>query len=153
MKRWPGPLYSIRVVHNAPLAFTFRWCTDYSKRDPVLFGEDFERKVVEGQGQHRIFEDLYSSPEGWSWGRWEVTLRPPDQWHADSVGNYLDWSADYQLKPLGQERTEFRAQFRRRAGPLGGKNPSKGPYEKALTDMWRHLGRALERDYRHRKRR
>ena len=36
-----------------------------------------------------MFEDLEDTPDGWSWARDVVTLRPPNRWHMESGGRRL----------------------------------------------------------------
>ena len=150
MASWPAPLYEIRITFRAPLSFTFRWCTDYTSQDPELLRWAFQRKVVEKGPRRRVFEELEVSPSGWDWSRWVVTLHPPNKWHAEAVGNLRDWSVDYLLTPVGDQRTELWLRLRRRPRGLGRRNPGKARFERVLLTMWKGYGRALERDYRRR---
>jgi 2-polyprenyl-6-methoxyphenol hydroxylase-like FAD-dependent oxidoreductase len=148
MPRAPVQRYEIRTVFRAPLAFAYRWCTDYSPKDPQLEGEESTRKVLQKEPRRVVYEDLEETPEGWMWSRWVVTLRPPDRWHGEAVGNYRTWSADYALAPLPDGRTAFRFEGERRPSGLGERNPPKAQMERQLRSMWRELGHALEADYR-----
>ncbi|MFZ0830292.1 MAG: hypothetical protein WCB18_02925 [Thermoplasmata archaeon] len=77
-----------------------------------------------------------------------MTFRPPNRWHAIAAGNYRIWNLDYSLRERADGRTEFTMRGKRRATPLGVRNPPKKVLEKELRIMWENLGRALEKDYR-----
>src|SRR3989442_974588 len=95
-----GPEYRIRVSFGVPLDFAFAWCTDYAPEDASLEGESYQRKIIERTPHRVIFEDLEESDDGWNWSRDIVTLRPPNRWHMDGIGNRRDVTADYVLSPL-----------------------------------------------------
>jgi hypothetical protein len=143
----PVAIYEIRAVFRAPPAFAYAWCTDYSPEDRKLEGDPGSRQILRKGQRTVVYEDLNATPHGWMWSRQTVTLRPPNRWHATAVGNYRTWVLDYDLRELPDGRTEFHMRGQRRATPLG-KNPPKAVLEKELRTMWRHLGRALERDHR-----
>ncbi len=141
-------VYEIKRTFRAPLGFAYAWCTDYTKADRKLQGDPGSRQIIRKTSRTVVYEDLNETPHGWMWSRQIVTLRPPNRWHAGAVGNYRTWNLDYSLRELPDGRTEFTMRGRRRATPLGVKNPPKAVLEKELQTMWRNLGRALERDYR-----
>jgi hypothetical protein len=128
--------------------FVLGWCTDYSPEDPKLEGDGFQRRILERTKRRVVYEDLDSTPGGWMWSRWTVSIHPPDRWHGEAVGNYRRWDIDYTLRSLPDARTQFTLQGRRTPLLLGAKNPPKAELEKELTRMWQKFGRALESDYR-----
>lgn len=140
--------YEIKRTFRAPLDFAFSWCTDYTPDDRKLQGEHGSRQILRKTSRTAVYEDLTPTEQGWMWSRQSVTLHPPDRWHATAVGNYRTWVLDYSLRKLGELRTEFTMRGRRRATPLGVRNPPKAELESELHTMWRNLGAALERDYR-----
>jgi len=146
--RLPGPDYTVSVVFRAPLAFAYRWCTDFTPDDARLEGETYTRRILHQDRRRVVFEDLESSPAGWHWSRCEVALSPPDRWRMTSVGNYRSIRADYRLTDEGNGRTRFTLTFRRRPGPLPGPRLTRAARERAVTRAWRRFARALERDYR-----
>jgi hypothetical protein len=148
MASWPPPLYKFRVTLGVPLSFAYRWCTDYSSEDSALEKGGYQRKVLEKSRHRRVYEDLYARPTGWVWSRAIVTLHPPNKWHDDEVGNYADWSLDYQLTAIGSVRTELRIQGHRKPVVIGSVNPPNARFVEAATHAWKGFGRALERDYR-----
>jgi hypothetical protein len=144
----PVSVYEIRMTFDAPLPFAYAWCTDYTAEDRKLEGDPGSRQIIRKGSRTVVYEDLNPTPHGWMWSRQTVTLRPPNRWHAVAEGNYRTWELDYSLQELPGGRTEFRMRGKRRATPLGIRNPSKRALESELREMWHHLRRALEKDYR-----
>ena len=154
MVRWPAPVYRIQVDLSAPLSFVYRWCTDYRSDDGRRAGEVYDRRILSRSPRRVVYEDLWWRPDGWRWRRYAVTLRPPDRWHADSIGNVRDACIDYRLVPRGPDRTRLYLRLRRRPGPRAPHQPSRRSGERDLRGLWRNLSRALAADYRnHAKRR
>jgi hypothetical protein len=141
-------IYEIKRTFRAPLPFVYDWCTDYTERDRKLEGDPGSRKIIRKGRRTVVYEDLNETPHGWMWSRQAVTLRPPNVWTATALGNYRTWRLRYSLRELQDGRTEFTMHGKRRATPLGVKNPPKAVLERELLEMWGNLGRALEKDYR-----
>lgn len=140
--------FEVRTTFRAPLAFAFRWCTDYSSGDSKLEGASFARTVLRRDARRVVYEDLDRTDGGWAWSRWTVSLQPPDRWHGVSIGNYRSWTADYRLRALADGRTEFRFRGRRRITGLAPRAPPRAAIQKELNRIWKRFGRALEADYR-----
>ena len=153
MSRWPRTQYRVATVLRVPLPFAFRWCTDFRSDDARREGESYGRRILERSARRVVFEDLESTPGGWYWARHVVTIRPPNRWHSDSVGNYREASLDYVLTPLGPQRTRFELSWRRRPMGLGGTPPSKSSIEKGTLRAWRKFALEMEKDYRKSRRR
>ncbi|MGI0070622.1 MAG: SRPBCC family protein [Thermoplasmata archaeon] len=145
--RFPGPQYHIATVIRAPLPYVYAWCTDFDAQDAQRERDDYARKIVGRTPRRVVFEDLTDSDSGWSWRRHTVTLRPPNRWHSDSLGSHRDAALDYELTALSPERTRLDLRWRRRPTVLG-RRLSKREAEGPATQGWRHLGRALEQEYR-----
>jgi hypothetical protein len=143
----PSRLYEIRSRFRAPLPFVFQWCTDYTPNDPQLEKEKFTRRVLERSSRRAVYEDLFETPKGWMWSHQEVTLRPPNRWHAEAAGSHRTWSLDYELRELPGGETELYLRGERRATALG-RNPPKARLERELRTSWANYAKALERDYR-----
>jgi hypothetical protein len=148
MTRWPPPVYEIQVEFRAPLSFVYGWCTDYRPGDDRLAGERWERRIISRSSRRVLYEDLWWSPDGWSWRRYDVSLRPPNRWVARSIGNVRDARIDYHLTTLPDGRTRLDLRMHRRPGPRQSRQPSKKVLEKELVRLWRNYSRALEADYR-----
>ena len=110
--------------------------------------QDVSRRVLARSRTHVTYEDLASMPAGWYWSRWEVSLRPPDRWHGDGVGNYRSWSVDYRLRALPDGGTELEFRGTRRSSPLGRPSPAARRVREGLLEDWRKFSRALDADYR-----
>ena len=147
-ERWPGPLYHISAIFDAPLPFVFGWCTDFQPRDNELEKEEYSRKIIERSSKRVVYEDVFEAADGWRWARHVVTLRPPDGWHSESVGNYRDASLDYALTPLSTGGTRLDLRWRRRPTGLARRRPSKAEIERSSTAGWKNYAKELEKDYR-----
>jgi len=145
--------YTIRVQFKAPMSFVYRWCTDYSAEDPRLEKEHFTRRVLRRTHREVVYEDLYDNDrEGWTWSRSVVTLHPPNRWRARAVGNYREWTLDYRLRKLSEDRTELVWTGVRRPVLLGDRNPTQAAMAREMRTMWTNFRRSLERDWRRRRR-
>jgi hypothetical protein len=153
MTTWPRTPYHIETVLRVPLAFAYRWCTDFRADDARREGESYERRIIERTSRRVVFEDLEGTSAGWRWTRHVVTLRPPNRWHSESVGNYREATLDYALTSLGPQRTRFELTWKRRVTPLAGRTPSKKSIEKGTLAAWRNFAKAIESDYRKARRR
>jgi len=74
-----------------------------------------------------------------------VTLKPPNAWHLDWIGDEYDETGDYRLRRVGVRRTRLDAAFKvdyknRRA-------PSKLTFLKNIDELWDKYAAALESDY------
>ena len=141
-------VYEIRTKFRAPVPYVFRWCTDYTPDDARLEKDEYARKILKRGKRAIVYEDLYEGPDGWMWSHQEVTLHPPDRWHAESTGSHRHWSLDYTLRPLADGGTELTLRGVRRPTALGIRNPPKARMNQELREGWANFGRALERDYR-----
>ncbi len=144
---WVGPEFRLSVSFRAPLDFVYRWCTDYTPEDAALEKETYERKIVEQTPRRVVFEDLEDSPNGWDWSRAVVSLRPPNRWHMDAVGNNRDVAADYVLSSLANGWTRLDLRWKRRPKVPDAKRRTKAEREASATRAWHHFAAALERDY------
>jgi hypothetical protein len=146
-------VYEIRTTFRAPLRYVYRWCTDYTPNDARLEKDEYDRKIVKRGARTVVYEDLYESPAGWMWSHQEVTLHPPDRWHAESTGSHRTWSLDYTLRPLPNGRTELTLRGTRRPTALGEPNPPAARMERDLRRAWANFGHSLEKDFRKHQRR
>jgi hypothetical protein len=144
-------VYEASTVFRAPLPYVYRWCTDYSPRDPVLEKDTYHRRILSRTRREVIYEDLYTSGVGWWWSRNVVSLHPPDHWHDETIGNYRRWRLDYYLTELPNGRTRLDIRGVRWPMLLGGRNPPRSEEEAGLRSLWRNFAEALERDYRRRR--
>jgi hypothetical protein len=147
-RKWVGPEYRIRVAFRVPHDFAFAWCTDYTPEDAKLEGESYRRKIIERTARRVIFEDLEETKAGWIWSRDVVTLRPPNRWHVDGIGNERDYMADYVLSSLPDGRTQLDLRWRRRPKVPAAAKATKAERQATALRAWNRFGAAMERDYR-----
>lgn len=147
-KKFPGPDYHVQVTLPAPLPFAFAWCTDFTPRDPELEGEKYHRKIVGRNPRIVVYEDLEEDSGGWSWGRFTVTLQPPDRWHMESTGTHVQFVADYKLTALPGNKTRFEIFWRRQPGLLEFTRRTKSELERSTRVGWKRFAQSLGRDYR-----
>ena len=145
-KKPKGDEARVRAVFRVPLDFAFAWCTDYTPQDAALEGESYTRRVVERSARRVVFEDLEETPSGWVWARDEVTLRPPNRWHMESVGSHRESTADYLLTRLPDGRTRLELRWWRKPTSLGKKIP-RAQREKETGLAWERFAAAMEHDY------
>ncbi len=143
-----GRRFRLEATFDAPSDFAFRWCTDYSPEDPEIEKDDYERRVLSRGSRRVLYQDLGPEGKGWFLNTQTVTLRPPGNWHAESVGTYRSWSIDYSVRALPDGRTRFAFDGIRRITPLAGRGPTRAEVEENLRTLWTRFGRALARDYR-----
>lgn len=145
---WPGPRYQVRAEFHAPVEFVYRWCTDYTPQDARYEGESYRRRILRRTPREVVYEDLEETEAGWVWARHVVALRPPFRWHSESVGSHREISLDYRLSRGPKGTTRLLLKARRRPTAIGGKNPPKARWERAVRETWARFGKRLERDFR-----
>ena len=91
---------------------------------------------------------MEETKDGWDWSRAVVSLRPPDRWHMDGIGNNRDVTADYELSSLPDGRTRLDLRWRRRPIVPDVVRRTKAEREASSTRAWKRFAAALERDYR-----
>jgi hypothetical protein len=141
-------VYDFETTFDVPLAFAYRWCTDYTPKDAAYEGERYQRRILERSPTRVVYEDLDDQPHGWVWRRTEVTLHPPRGWSALSRGNYREFRIEYRLDELPDGKTRFRFRGVRRPTELGRVNPPRARLLRELRTMWRRFGSAMAKEYR-----
>ena len=134
---------------RAPIGFVFRWCTDHGPGDAKIEGAEYARRVISRSKGHVVYEDLATTPNGWWWNHWTVTLRPPDAWHGECLGNYRNWVTDYRLRGTPNGGTELTLTGKRTPTGLGigGPRVTRAKIETSLRADWAKFSRSLEGDY------
>lgn len=147
-RRAPAPELHVAAEFRAPLSYVYSWCTDFDPGDAQREREQYVRRILERTARRVVFEDLEDTKDGWVWSRHVVTLHPPNAWHSESVGSHRDASLEYALTPLPGDRTRLDLRWRRWPTARATVRRSKREIERSTAEAWRHLSRALERDYR-----
>lgn len=138
--------YHVSKVLNAPLSFTFKWCTDYRDTDPKITGSKNKRLILEKTKERVIYTIRYKSGGKTMNAVNIVTLRPPKAWHLDSRGDEDDEIGEYRLTSIGPRKTRLDMAF---VEFWKIRNyPGKSEYLSDMHRLWDKFGAALERDYR-----
>ncbi len=147
-----GANFDLTVELRVPLAFAFRWCTDYRSED---LSPPSKRWVLERSPAHLVFEDFNEdSPDGFEWRRLFVELKPPNLWRVECRGNRLEGSVWYALARRRPDRTALNIRGRARylvpgTGKRIASSKRGGPELAGYFVMnWKYFGPKLEREYR-----
>lgn len=139
VRRFPGP------VENA-----FAWLTDFEDADAEKAGAVVEmRKVVERSPGRVVYEGETSVLGRRSWSRTEVSLQPPDRWHARvTKGPRTGSDTDYRLVPT-PEGCELTVDYRFVLEPKGrmlALRLLRPLVKRDLERMWDGFEAAMRRD-------
>jgi hypothetical protein len=99
-----GPVnktYRLSQTFNAPLDFTFAWCTDFREDDNKMTGSKIRRKFLERSSRRFVWVTQNKVGRRTVEGIRAVWLRPPDAWHLDTCGDGRE-IGDYKLTPVGK---------------------------------------------------
>jgi hypothetical protein len=86
---------------NAPLSFVYAWWTDFSEGDPKITGQKRRLIILERRANRIIMSVRYTSHGRILTAARIVTLKPPNAWHLDWIGDEDEETGDYQLRRLG----------------------------------------------------
>ena len=133
-------------VINAPLSFVYRWCTDFREDDNRITGSKNRRKILQRNVKRVVYVTTSFPRAGVAkLGVNLVTLRPPNSWHLDFIGEEDDEEGEYRLTRLAARKTRLDMRFSER---YKGRNaPTKADDLKHTEEIWGKYTAALERDY------
>ena len=137
--------FGLTIRFNAPLGYTYRWCTDYRVDDYKISGESSRRHIMEASSRKYAWVAYTEGGGKRSEKIRIVTLSPPDSWHLDGYGEEYNIDGDYVLKRLGPKKTELKMKFR-----MNYKTVPPETREEFLSDLeeeWEKYRKALEKDY------
>lgn len=88
----------ISKLIRAAMTEAFAWCTDYSDLDPQIIGSGGSqtRRIIARDSEKIVFIDTYVDPAIKA-RKVEVSLRPPNKWHAKFSGGRWDGTGTYML--------------------------------------------------------
>ena len=141
----PQVKYGITVIFDAPLAYVYRWCTDFSDEDPKIINAPYTRHVIEKTKSRSIWIQHYSRDGVEKEGVRIVTMTPPKSWHLESVNEELNRTGDYKLTPLGCGKTKLDIRLSTKyftVEPEPAKKLTEG-----LAEDWVKYKAALQKDY------
>lgn len=131
---------------NAPLPFVYAWWTDFREDDPQITGQSRTISIFERTANLVIMSVKYVSHGEAKTAARIVSLKPPDAWHLDWIGDEGNEIGDYKLTRLDSNRTRLRAIFR-----VSSKTPgayARSTFLKGVNAGWDKYVPALETDYR-----
>ena len=137
--------YSVTKMINAPLKFVYDWCTDYREDDNLITGSAAGIKILQKTNRRVIYLRTYQRNATTIIAVKMVTLRPPNAWHLDQVGEDEDATGTYKLTPLGSERTRLDMTFTEKYKIS--EVPTKEEDRKGTEQMWQKYVTAIEKDY------
>jgi hypothetical protein len=136
-------------VINAPLGFVYDWCTDYREDDYKITGAKARRLIVEKTKRRAVY---ITQQKGTKVGTAIniVTLRPPNRWHLDSIGDQRNETGEYHLRKVGPGAVRLDMVFRLnwKIPPA----PTKSEFIRHLDEAWEKYAAALEEDYKNKSR-
>lgn len=140
-------VFRVSKTINAPLRFTYNWCTDYSEDDPQITGSKSKRKILEKTKKRTIYAQIYEGADGEQKIAVDiVSLKPPTSWHLDYFGEEDDETADYSVTSLGKKKTRLDMVFREKWKITN--SPTIKEQIKSTNRVWDKYIAALEKDYR-----
>lgn len=144
--------HSFRVskIINAPLGFVFRWCTDFREDDPKITGSKTKRTILQKTAKRVIYVSTFRRGKHAKLGVNIVTLKPPNAWHLDFVGEEEDEIGHYKLAKLGSRRTRLDMKFTEKYKIKNA--PTKEQDTRHVNEIWNKYVPALESDYARRSR-
>jgi regulator of extracellular matrix RemA (YlzA/DUF370 family) len=140
--------FSISKVINAPLPFTYAWCTDFREDDTKIAqiaGEKTRISILERNKNRFIMSVKYRSRGRIVSAARIVSLMPPNAWHLDWIGDEENETGDYYLMKFGNRKTRLNAvfKFENKTSNL----QTKPETVKNNNAVWDKYVAALEKDY------
>jgi hypothetical protein len=137
--------YRVSKIINAPMKFVFDWCTDFREDDNQITGSKTQRKILEKTKHRVIYISAYERDGKGVSGVNIVTLKPPNAWHLEYVGEEEDEIGRYKLKRLGPSRTRLDMIFTEKYRVNNA--PTKEEDRSHTEQMWDKYVAALETDF------
>lgn len=144
--------HTVRVskLINAPLSFVYKWCTDFREDDNKITGSKNRRKILQLNNKRAVYVITYFPKPGVTkMGINLVTLRPPNAWHLEFIGEEDDEIGDYRLIRVGSSRTRLNMRFVESYKVRNA--PSQAEDTRHTQEIWDKYVAALEADYSRRK--
>jgi hypothetical protein len=136
----------VSKVINAPLSFVYKWCTDFREDDNRITGSKNRRKILQKTSRRVVYVTTYFPKVGVAKvGVNLVTLRPPNSWHLDFIGEEEDEEGDYRLTRLAARKTKLDMRFSERYKVRNA--PTQTEDLEHTEELWGKYAAALERDY------
>jgi hypothetical protein len=141
-------VFSLSKTIDAPLDYVYRWCTDFAAVQRAV--PTAPRRIVQATKSRVVYVELYEGADSQRRvGVDIVSLKPPNSWHMEYVGEDNEEIAEYRLKKLGERRTRIDIRFRNKwKGSLSLSTEEK---QKIENDVWDKYIAAIEKDFKQRR--
>ena len=137
----------VSKVINAPLRYTYEWCTDFREDDSKLTGSTSKRRIVEKTKKRAVYVMVYKGADGTEkMAVSYVTLKPPNAWSLEQFGEEDYETGEYRLKSLGKEKTRLDMVFKETWRDIA-TIPTIHEQTEGTNKAWDQFIAALERDY------
>jgi hypothetical protein len=137
----------VSKVINAPLRYTYEWCTDFREDDSKLTGSTSKRRILEKTKKRTVYVVVYQGADGKEkMAVSYVTLKPPNAWSLEQFGEEDYETGEYRLKSLGKEKTRLDMVFKETWKDIA-KVPTMQEQIDGTNKAWEQFAAALERDY------
>jgi hypothetical protein len=100
--------FKVSQTINAPLDFTYSWCTDFREDDPKMIGSKNRRVIIE-KSKGRVVWVTDKGGVGKDAVR-SIWLMPPNAWHLSTSGDGHE-EGDYRLKRVSAKKTRLDMSF------------------------------------------
>ena len=135
----------VSKIINAPVRFVYNWCIDFREDDNKISGSKTRRIIMQKTKRRVVYISAFRWARNPMFGVNMVTLRPPNRWHLDYVGEEADEVGDYRLTRLGRGRTRLDMTFKEKYKIRGA--PTRKEDMNQTNEIWDRYVAALERDY------
>jgi hypothetical protein len=124
----------------------YDWCTDFREDDYRITSSKARRKILEKTKDRVIYTSRYKSHGRTKKAVNIVSLRPPNAWHLDFIGDEDNETGDYRLTRLGPQKTRLDMVFTEKYKTRN--PPSKADDLSHTNEVWDKYVVALMKDYR-----
>ena len=137
----------VSKVINAPLRYTYEWCTDFREDDSKLTGSTSKRRIVEKTKKRAVYVMVYQGADGKEkMAVSYVTLKSPGAWSLEQFGEEDYETGEYRLKSLGKGKTRLEMVFKETWKDIA-KIPTIEEQTDGTNKAWDQFIAALESDY------
>ena len=137
--------YRVMKTIDAPLKFTYAWCTDYREDDNQITNSKARFTILQKTNRRVIYVRTKEQDGKSMIAVKMVTLSPPRAWYLDQVGEDEDAVGTYRLTRVGPEKTRLDMTFTEKYKTSDA--PTKEEDKVNTAQMWDRYVAALEKDY------
>ena len=137
--------YRVTKVINAPIAFVYKWCTDYREDDSKIVGSRTRRIILQKNRRRVVFTTTQRHLGKMISTVRIVTLHPQNAWHLEKLGDEVDEIGNYHLTRLGPRKTRLNMVFNAKYKVANASTSEEDAKE--ASRVWEKFKAALEEDY------